>query len=211
VWIASTAAGVVLLFSYSTSTAGPGGHRLVTGLAPVGVVPDTAGPSSQPSPAPVAPAGHAPPRVASPVPSGGPAAPRASATAATQPSQGPAVASSPRPGAASPAPRPKPSPTPAPRQTPPATRTINGAPVDTRYGPVQVQIKMSGTRITSSNAIVYPTDTQRDQEINNQAIPQLNSETVQAQSAGIDTVSGATYTSDGYRTSLQSALDAARQ
>jgi uncharacterized protein with FMN-binding domain len=74
-----------------------------------------------------------------------------------------------------------------------------------------VQIKMSGTRITSSNAIVYPTDTQRDQEINNQAIPQLNSETVQAQSAGIDTVSGATYTSDGYRTSLQSALDAARQ
>jgi uncharacterized protein with FMN-binding domain len=76
---------------------------------------------------------------------------------------------------------------------------------------VQVQIKMSGSRITSSNAIVYPTDTRRDQEINSQAIPQLNNETVQAQSAGIDTVSGATYTSDGYRTSLQSALDAARQ
>jgi uncharacterized protein with FMN-binding domain len=216
VWIASTAAGVVLLFSYSTSTAGPGGHRLVTGLAPVGVVPETAGSGSEPSPpAPIASAGHASPRVASPVPSGATAAPRASASvsasAATQPSQGPPVASSPRPAAASPAPRPKPSPTPAPQQTTPATRTINGAPADTRYGPVQVQIKMSGTRITSSNAIVYPTGTRRDQEINSQAIPQLNNETVQAQSAGIDTVSGATYTSDGYRTSLQSALDAARQ
>jgi uncharacterized protein with FMN-binding domain len=213
-WIASTAAGVVLLFSYSTSTSGPGGHRLVTGLAPVGVVPEPAGPSSASSPAaPLAPAGHAPPRVASPVPSAGSAAPRATATATAtaQPSQAPPAAPSSRPVSPSPAPRPKPSPTPAPQQTTPSTRTINGAPADTRYGPVQVQIKMSGSRITSSNAIVYPTDTRRDQEINSQAIPQLNNETVQAQSSRIDTVSGATYTSDGYRASLQSALDAARQ
>jgi uncharacterized protein with FMN-binding domain len=72
-----------------------------------------------------------------------------------------------------------------------------------------VQIKVSGSRLVSSNAIVYPTNERRDREINDQAVPQLNDETVQAQSANIDTVSGATYTSDGYRQSLQSAIDAA--
>jgi uncharacterized protein with FMN-binding domain len=74
-----------------------------------------------------------------------------------------------------------------------------------------VQIKVSGNRIVSSDAIVYPTRERRDQEINNRAVPQLNDETLQAQSATIDTVSGATYTSDGYRESLQSALDAAHR
>ncbi|MDT7544283.1 MAG: hypothetical protein QOE99_393 [Actinomycetota bacterium] len=209
VWIASTAAGVVLLFSYSTSTAGPGGHKLVTGLAPVGVVPETAGPAPKAAATlgPAAPAAHAP-AAASPVPSAAPTAARA--TSPSPRAQAPAVGPSPRP-AASPAAPPQPQPTPAPKKTAASTRTINGAPADTRYGPVQVQIKMSGTRIVSSTAIVYPTDSRRDQEINSQAIPQLNDETVQAQSANIDTVSGATYTSDGYRTSLQSALDAAHQ
>jgi uncharacterized protein with FMN-binding domain len=142
------------------------------------------------------------------VPSAAPTAARA--TSPSPRAQAPAVGPSPRP-AASPAAPPQPQPTPAPKKTAASTRTINGAPADTRYGPVQVQIKMSGTRIVSSTAIVYPTDSRRDQEINSQAIPQLNDETVQAQSANIDTVSGATYTSDGYRTSLQSALDAAHQ
>jgi uncharacterized protein with FMN-binding domain len=50
----------------------------------------------------------------------------------------------------------------------------------------------------------------RDQEINRFAIPQLQNETLQAQSAQIDMVSGATYTSEGYTTSLQSAIDQAR-
>ena len=49
----------------------------------------------------------------------------------------------------------------------------------------------------------------RDQEINSEAVPELVQETMQAQSAQIDMVSGATYTSDGYVTSLQSALDQA--
>jgi uncharacterized protein with FMN-binding domain len=74
---------------------------------------------------------------------------------------------------------------------------------------VQVQIKVRSGRIVSSDAIVYPTRERRDEEINRRAVPQLNDETLQAQSAQIDTVSGATYTSDGYRESLQSALDAA--
>ncbi len=54
-----------------------------------------------------------------------------------------------------------------------------------------------------------PHEAGRTDRINSQAVPILNQETVQAQSAQIDTVSGATYTSDGYIKSLQSAIDAA--
>ena len=89
------------------------------------------------------------------------------------------------------------------------TVTVNGASVDTRYGPVQVQVKIRDGRIVFADAIDYPQSESRDREINGYAIPQLNQETLDAQSANIDTVSGATYTSDGYRESLQSALDAA--
>jgi uncharacterized protein with FMN-binding domain len=100
--------------------------------------------------------------------------------------------------------------TPAPAATPASTTTtVNGAPVDTRYGPVQVQIRVRAHRIVAAQAVVYPQDTSRDRSINDYAVPQLNQETLDAQSAQIDTVSGATYTSDGYRESLQSALDAA--
>jgi Uncharacterized protein conserved in bacteria len=77
------------------------------------------------------------------------------------------------------------------------------------YGPMQVQVTVRGGRITAAHAIVYPQGGGRDQQINSQAIPMLDQETLQIQSAQIDTVSGATYTSDGYRRSLQSALDAA--
>jgi uncharacterized protein with FMN-binding domain len=74
-----------------------------------------------------------------------------------------------------------------------------------------VQISIRGRRIIRADAIDYPQGSGRDQEINSYAIPQLDQETVNAQSANIDTVSGATYTSDGYRQSLQSALDAAHR
>lgn len=89
--------------------------------------------------------------------------------------------------------------------------TVNGAAYDTRYGPVQVQITVRSGRITRADAIEYPQGEQRDQEINSYAVPQLDQETLDAQSAHIDTVSGATYTSDGYRQSLQSAIDAAHK
>ena len=89
--------------------------------------------------------------------------------------------------------------------------TVNGAPADTQYGPVQVQITVRGGRIVRADAIEYPQGSSRDQQINSYAIPQLDDETLQAQSAQIDTVSGASYTSQGYRESLQSALDAAHR
>ena len=87
--------------------------------------------------------------------------------------------------------------------------TYTGDAVDTRWGPVQVRITVQNGRITAADAVQYPQENPRDQEINAYAVPQLNQEVVQQQSAGIDAVSGATVTSDGYLRSLQSAVDQA--
>jgi len=81
--------------------------------------------------------------------------------------------------------------------------------VQTRWGPVQVSITVEGGRVVAATALQVPSGNRRDQEINARAVPVLNAEAVQAQSADLDTVSGATVTSEGYLQSLQSALDAA--
>ena len=70
-------------------------------------------------------------------------------------------------------------------------------------------ITVAGGKITDVQAVVYPQDNPRDQEINAYALPVLHDEVIDAQSAQIDAVSGATVTSDGYITSLQAAIDAA--
>jgi uncharacterized protein with FMN-binding domain len=89
------------------------------------------------------------------------------------------------------------------------SRTVTGEAAQTRYGPVQVQITVSGGTVTSVTAVDYPQNDPRDQQINSFAIPQLNQEATAAKSTNIDIVSGATYTSQGYIQSLQSALDRA--
>lgn len=89
------------------------------------------------------------------------------------------------------------------------TRTYDGSSVQTRWGPVQVSIAVANGKITDVAVPVYPTGNRRDKEINAYALPVLRQETLSAQSARIDTVSGATVTSDGYIESLQAALDAA--
>ena len=89
--------------------------------------------------------------------------------------------------------------------------TFTGAAVETRYGAVQVEITVEDGVITSSEAIKYPNRDRHDQQINSYAVPVLNAEAVDAQSAHIDAVSGATYTSVGYVRSLQSAIDEAFQ
>ncbi len=89
------------------------------------------------------------------------------------------------------------------------TQTYTGQAVNTRWGPVQVRITVTGGKITAAEAIQYPNSNRRDQEINARAIPALNEETVQAQSAQLDSIGGATVTSQGYLASLQSALDQA--
>jgi uncharacterized protein with FMN-binding domain len=87
--------------------------------------------------------------------------------------------------------------------------TVTGAVADTFYGPVQVQVTVKGGKVTAAKATQYPSGTSRDDQINSYAIPVLNTEAVSASSAHIDAVSGATYTSEGYISSLQSALDKA--
>jgi uncharacterized protein with FMN-binding domain len=87
--------------------------------------------------------------------------------------------------------------------------TFTGDAVDTRWGTVQVAVTVASGKITKAEAVQYPSDNPRDQEINSYALPILAQEAVSAQSASIDTVSGATVTSGGYLKSLQSAIDQA--
>ena len=71
------------------------------------------------------------------------------------------------------------------------------------------ELALDGSRITAVDVVRYPAQDRRDQEINGYALPLLTQEAIAAQSADIDVVSGATFTSDGYTRSLQSALDKA--
>jgi uncharacterized protein with FMN-binding domain len=89
-------------------------------------------------------------------------------------------------------------------------QTYAGETVRTEEGDVQVVITVADGRITSVSVPVYPTGGRRHDEISARALPQLVGATLAAQSAEIDSVSGATYTSNGYKESLQSAIDAAR-
>ncbi|MEU0782495.1 FMN-binding protein [Streptomyces sp. NPDC006173] len=89
------------------------------------------------------------------------------------------------------------------------TRTVTGDVVKTEYGPVQVRLSLSGGRIVKADAVQAPQGGTSDQKTA-LAVPKLNKATVAAQSADIDAVSGATYTSGGYKKSLQSALDKAK-
>ena len=90
-----------------------------------------------------------------------------------------------------------------------AATTVTGSVAQTRWGPVQVQLTVAGRKITQVDVVQYPNGNGTDQQINSYALPILTQETVDAQSAQIDMVSGATVTSDGYMQSLQSALDQA--
>jgi uncharacterized protein with FMN-binding domain len=153
VWMISTVAVLVLLFSYRTSTSGPGANRS-TATGPAGPGANPPGIVSGPGPQPSA--------------SGGP--------------------------------------TPAPAG---GDTVVNGSVAQTRWGPVQVRVTISGGRITDVTVLRQPDGNPRDVEINSYAIPRLNQEVLAAQSARIDTVGGATVTSDGYVESLQAALDAA--
>lgn len=115
-------------------------------------------------------------------------------------------------GTAPPATAPPPAST-GPRTSPPAaapaSHTYDGDPVDNQFGTVQVRITVQGRHITAIDPLQMPYDRSRSQYISEQAAPYLHDEVLQAQSAQIDIVSGATYTSESYIQSLQSALDKA--
>jgi hypothetical protein len=87
--------------------------------------------------------------------------------------------------------------------------TVTGSVASTQWGPVQVELTVEDDTIARVNVVQYPSGNPKDVEINNQALPILIQETLDAQSADIDMVSGATVTSVGYEQSLQNALDQA--
>jgi uncharacterized protein with FMN-binding domain len=125
----------------------------------------------------------------------------AGSQASTPATSGPAPGASPDPNA---------SPTPSAQASGgTGTRTITG-PVETnQFGPVQVQISVSGGKVTNVKTLQVPTDRARSAYISSIAGPLLTQEAVQAQSANIDNVSGASYTSYSFAQSLQAALSQA--
>jgi uncharacterized protein with FMN-binding domain len=99
-----------------------------------------------------------------------------------------------------------------PATLPAGERAVTGNVANTAYGPVQVQLvvdtsKQAAGKIVKVNILEQPSATENDIQIGQMAFPKLISETLTAQSARIDAVSGATYTSGGYLKSLQSAID----
>ena len=139
--------------------------------------------------------------------------------AATAPPAGPVVLAGPAPAHPTPAPATPsagavpPAAAPATTAAAPATTaaapaTVLGKPEDANYGMVQVKLTVSGGRITDVQAVRLPSGG-RSSSISAYAAPMLRSEVLAAQSAHIDTVSGASYTSEAYARSVQSALDAA--
>jgi len=89
----------------------------------------------------------------------------------------------------------------------PSARTVVGVDVPNQYGDVQVRVTVSGKKVTRVTAVALPVNDPKSQEISSFAAPQLAQEALAAQSGHIDGVSGASYTSESYKTSLQSALD----
>ncbi len=87
--------------------------------------------------------------------------------------------------------------------------TYQGPAVDAYYGLVQVQVTIQNGSIQNVQFLQYPSDRRTSQEINAQAMPWLQQEAIQAQSANVQIISGATLTSEGFQMSLQSALQSA--
>ncbi|TKV60771.1 FMN-binding protein [Nakamurella flava] len=181
-WAMSTLSAVVLLFSYKTSTNSSAATVLPESSAVAPIVGGTA-----------------------PTTGGAPSTGSSGSTSSgTTSSGGSSAGTSSNSGTSATA-----APTTADPSTTSGSTTVTGSVAQTRWGPVQVQLTVESGRITQVSVLQYPDGNGKDQQINARALPVLISETVSAQSADIDMVSGATVTSQGYRTSLQSALDQA--
>jgi uncharacterized protein with FMN-binding domain len=128
----------------------------------------------------------------------------AAAPAADQPtpSATPSSAATAAPVAAA-TPTPTPTPTPTSRA---ANGSFTGADIQTQFGDVQVRITVTSGRITDVSALQMPTDRARSAEITQYVTPVLRSEVIQAQSARIDVISGATFTSEAYAESVDDAM-----
>jgi len=97
----------------------------------------------------------------------------------------------------------------APAATGPSDGTYTGASVNTRFGAVQVQVTIAGGSISKLDALHLTNADGRSVQISNYAAPILRSEVLNSQSTRVSNVGGATYTTQAYLTSVQSALDQA--
>lgn len=127
---------------------------------------------------------------------------------ASTPQSGATSTPAPVPSSGANAGSPSPPATPAPAAG--VSGTFTGAPASTQFGNVQVQIVVNGGKITDVVALQLTDADSRSVSISNRAAPMLRQQVLAAQSARVQGVSGATYTSEGYLTSLQSALDQAK-
>jgi uncharacterized protein with FMN-binding domain len=190
-----TATATALLFSFKTPSemfaSGPA-STLTAGMAPLAMEPlstvtvaAAGGSASSEAPSSPLPATE-PPATEPPA-----TAPPATAAQATEP---PATEVPPTPAAAT---------------EPLAEQVVPGQVVRTPYGPVQVEVTVGPSGIVDVQALQLPYDRAYSARISRIVEPMLRDEALQAQSANVDLISGATYTSTGYAMSLQSALDQA--
>ena len=84
--------------------------------------------------------------------------------------------------------------------------TVTGPIVTTRWGPVQVAATIAGDTLCEAHAVVWPTGERQSRQISTYAVPELDAQATQ-QGVMLDGVSGATYTTEGYRESLQQLVD----
>jgi uncharacterized protein with FMN-binding domain len=183
--VMTTISGLVLLFSYHTSRNEHASTSLASGA---GITEEPATPDT----AAAAPLDPSPEATEDPTPSLEP-----SAEPTSEPSS---------PGSPSPKLQAAPKPT---KTTTAAAKNYLGDAVDTHYGPVQVRITVRAKKIVKAGVTQVPMDNPRDVEINTYAVPLLDAAAVRWQTADLQSVSGATFTSDGYKQSLQSAIDKA--
>jgi uncharacterized protein with FMN-binding domain len=104
---------------------------------------------------------------------------------------------------------PSPSPSPSPSGPTAINGTFTGSDVPNRFGDVVVRVVISNGHISDVQAVTLPTDRAESAYISSVVGPMLRTETLQAQSANIDIISGATYTSQSYAQSLETALQQA--
>ena len=124
----------------------------------------------------------------------------------------PALRQTPPPTTPTPAPTPSPTPTPTPTTSNGQYKngTYAGPVTDAYYGPMQVQAVVKNGQLADVQVLQYPNDRGTSQSINGAALPQLVQEAIQAQSANVNIVSGATQSSEAFAQSLASALAQAK-
>ena len=218
--LGSTVGAVASVLSYHPAASGSAAP-LSNALEPVtDAASSTAAPSSTPTQSPATTAPTATPSAtATPSETSKPAPTKSSSKSAsksasqTKKSSGSGTAAN---STTAPAPAPTPESStsaPAPAQSPSGKvakdQTVTGATSQTRWGPVQVQITVKDGKIVDAVGLQYPNGDRRSQWISDQAIPWLVEETLTEQIANVQIIGGATYTSNGWRQSLASAMQKA--